>query len=210
MNRFQVRPATTEDLPQLRPLWEVENLPGDELEGRIAEFQVVVDEAGQIQAAIGLEEQEGQGKLHSESIVFLEHAEAMRMVFWPRIENLARNRGLTRLWTCLEAPFWKGVGFKKVTEDTLALWPAGFAEENANWLTMPLKSVETGPEAIDKQFAVLKAMSQAENERLMERAKWMKMIALVLLVVISAAFALWVLSWVKVRRELQKRRDGRM
>lgn len=205
MNRFQVRRATVEDLPQLRELWEAEALPGEVLEKRVAEFQVVDDGAGQLLAALGLEMVEGHGRLHSEAIVLLEQAETMRGLLWPRFETMARNQGLVRLWTALEAPFWKGVGFKKVNEETLALLPGAFAREGATWLTMPLRAVAAGPDDLDKQFAVLKAMSQAEHEQLLERAKMMKVIALALLGVVFGGFALWVLYWMKVRSRLRKR-----
>ena len=204
MNRFHVRHATEKDLPQLQALWEMEGLPGAALEKRLAEFQVVEDGAGQLFAAIGLRVLESHGRLHSEAITFLEQAEAMRTLLWPRLEATARKQGLARLWTSLEAPFWKGVGFKKVTPEVRSLLPPDFADESAAWLTMPLRPTDADPASLDKQFAVFKAMSQAENERLLDRAKVMKVIALGLMTMVFVAFVVWVIYFLRLHGRRKK------
>ena len=202
MNRFQVRRATPEDLPQLRPLWEMAGLPGPALEPRITEFQVVDDGVGQVLAAVGVQVLEGHGRVHSEAIAFQEQEEEMRGLLWPRLDTLARNLGLARLWTSLQAPFWKGVGFKKVSPEMLAHLPAGFAEQDAVWLTMPLRADGNNPAEIERLFAQLKVQSQADQERLTDRAKIMKVIALTVMVLVFAAFAIWVVlfAWLKKGR----------
>lgn len=202
MNRFQVRRATLDDLPQLRQLWEMMDFPSDALEKRLPEFQVVDDGAGQLLAAVGVQILAGHGRIHSESIALPDQEEDMRTLLWPRLDTLARNQGLARLWTSLEAPFWKGVGFKKVSPETLAQLPAGFAEENATWLTMPLRADGNNPEEVERLFAQLKVQSQADQDRLTERAKMMKAIALTVMVLVFAAFAIWVVmfAWLKKGR----------
>jgi hypothetical protein len=192
MNRFTMRRATAEDLPQLRMLWEAESLPGEALEKRLTEFQVTCSEQGEVVAAVGVQISGGQGRVHSEAIGWPDFAEQIRSCWWPRLETMGRNQGLSRLWTSLESPFWKGVGFKKVSEENRGALPAAFAEEGAAWLMLPLKSAETGADEIEKQFAVLKAMSQAENERLLERARLVKWIGMGLMSVIFAGFAIAV------------------
>ena len=194
MNRFQVRRATVEDLPQLRTLWQMENLPDAELEKRFTEFQVALDERG-------------QGKIHGEAIGRFDLADELRAAFWPRLEMVARNQGLSRVWTTQEAIFWRGLGFKKATAQNLAELPAGFAEENAAWFTLPLRSSEAAASEVEKQLAALKLMSQAENERLLERAKVMKWIAMGVVALVFGLFAIWVVSFVRVRTLRRKRRD---
>ena len=205
MNRFQVRRATVEDLPQLRPLWEVENLRVEDLEKRFTEFQVACTDQGEMVAAIGLQISAQQGCLHSEAIGWPDVADEIRSQLWPRLQALARNQRLGRLWTALAAPFWKSVGFKKAAEEGLAQLPAPFAEEAATWLFLPLRAGEGGTAEIEKQFAVLRAMSQAENERLLDRAKLMKWIAMGLMLVVFGTFAVWVVYWAQLRRRLKKR-----
>jgi N-acetylglutamate synthase-like GNAT family acetyltransferase len=208
MNRFQVRRATVEDLPQLRTLWQMENLPSDSLEKRFTEFQVAQNDQGEIVAAIGLQMSEGQGRLHSEAIGWADLAEDLRAQLWPRLEAVARNQGLGRLWTALDAPFWKGIGFKKVQAEMLELLPAAFAEEGASWLALPLRAAGASPEDLEKQFAVLKAMSAAENEQLMERARLLKWIAMGLMATVFGAFAVGVVYYAWTRARLKKRRNG--
>lgn len=208
MTRFQARRATVEDLPQLRSLWEAGDLPVESLEKRFTEFQVAQTDQGEVVAAIGLQISEGQGRLHSEAIGWFDFADQLRAQLWPRLESVARNQGLSRLWTSLDAPFWKGLGFKKVTEETLPTLPAAFATAEAAWLTLPLRSAEVGADELDKQFAVLKAMSQAENEQikqLMDRARTLKWIAMSLMVVVFGAFVIWVIYFVRLHARLRKR-----
>jgi N-acetylglutamate synthase-like GNAT family acetyltransferase len=209
MNRFQVRRATVEDLPQLRLLWQMESLPVEVLEKRFTEFQVALNEQGEVVAGIGLQAAEEQGCLHSEAIGWPDVADTLRERLWPRLEGLARNQGLARLWTHLEAPFWKGVGFKKAGDDTLASLPAAFIGGASTWLHLPLRSAETGQDEIEKHLAVLKAMSHAETERLMERARLLKWIAMTLITVVFAGFAVWVVYYavLRSRRKRQQRRD---
>ncbi|MCX6904373.1 MAG: hypothetical protein NTW03_13020, partial [Verrucomicrobia bacterium] len=104
MTRFQVRRATVEDLPQLRPLWQAADLPVEGLEKRFTEFQVAQTDQGEIVAAIGLQISEGQGRLHSEAIGWFDSADQLRAQIWPRLQSVARNQGLSRLWTSFDAP----------------------------------------------------------------------------------------------------------
>ncbi|MBI5383768.1 MAG: hypothetical protein HZA90_03685 [Verrucomicrobia bacterium] len=203
MNRFQVRRATVEDLPQLRELWLLEDLPADALEPRLAEFHVVDDGEGHVIASVGLATADKHGRLHSEAILLSEQADALRTLLWPRLQTLAKNHGLARLWTSLPAPFWKGTGFKKVTEETLALLPAEFSEDGVTWLTMPLRSEAMSEADLDKQIAVLRAMSLADNQRLQDRAKLMRMLALGLLAVVVGVFAIGVIYWTKLRARMR-------
>lgn len=205
MSRFKVRSATVEDLPQLREIWQVENLPVAALEPRLAEFHVVDDGAGQLLGAVAVHVSERQGRVHHEAFTFFEQADAMRTLLWPRLETFAKNNGLTRLWTSLEAPFWKGVGFKKVTDETLASLPADFADPGAAWLAMPFRVANAGPDEIEKQFAMLKAMSDAERDRLVDRARFLKWIAMSVMVVLFGYFAYLVFRWMTLREQREKR-----
>lgn len=200
MNGMLVRRATVEDLPQLRTLWQMENLSCEFLEKHFTEFQVVDDGAGQVLAAIGLQTGAGHGRLHSEAIAFFDQADAMRALLWPRLKIVASNQRIHRLWTAQEAPFWKEAGFEKANEETLPLRPAAFPEERAPWLTMPLRATDIAPQDVDKQFAELKVISQAETARLMERAKVMKVIAMILMTAVFAAFVVWVIRFVQLQR----------
>jgi N-acetylglutamate synthase-like GNAT family acetyltransferase len=201
-----VRRATVDDLPQLRPLWQVENLSVETLEKRLTEFQVALSPQGEIVAGVGLQLAEGQGCLHSEAIGWSDLADDIRAALWPRLEVVARNQGLIRLWTDLEAPFWKSVGFKKATQEMLASRPAAFAEPSSTsaWFHLPMRAAAVRDGEIEKQLAVLKAISQAETQQLVDRARIMKWIAMGLFTAVFAAFAVWVVYYVRLRSQLKR------
>ncbi len=210
MPRFQVRRATVEDLPVLRSLWQTENLPVEVLEKRVTEFHVAQSEQGEVVASLGLQTAEGQGLLHAEAIGWPDLADELRAQLWPRVETMARSPTLSRLWTTLEAPFWKSIGFKKAGDQTLALLPPVFAADQTDWLHLPLRSSRADSEEIDKHVAALRTISQAETERLMARARVLKWIAIGLITVVFAAFAAWVVYFVTYyfRRRSRVTRPG--
>ena len=190
MNSFQVRRATLEDLPQLLPLWRDERLPAALLEKRFTEFQVVLV-GDEIIGAIGLQLSVQQGKLHSEAFARPELAEAARPLLWERLQTIARSHGLSRLWTRLDAPFWRAAGFQSV--DAPASLPPEFAEDNARWAMLALRDATAMPETLDKQFEMFRAISREETERTFERAKKIKFVALLLLVVLAGLIAIWAI-----------------
>jgi len=206
-NAFQARRATVEDVSQLRALWEMEGLPAAQFEKRFTDFHVAANDQGELAAALGLEIADNQGRLYGEAVAWPDSADELRARLWRRIEGVARSQTLVRVWTSLEAPFWKGVGFRKAPEDILAELPPAFEEGPGQWLFRPLRATGAADDEIDKQIAVLRAMSQAETEQLMERARVMKLIALGLITVVFAAFAVWVVYYARLRTRLKQQRD---
>ncbi len=207
MPRFQVRRATVEDVPQLRSLWEMGDLQVEELEKRFTEFQVAHNEQGEIVATLGLQMTEDQGRLYGEVIAWFDFAEELRTQLWTRLEVVARNQGLSRLWTDLEDPFWKGVGFKKASTEMLGLRPSAFGEGQGESLYFPLRAAGGAGEEVEKQLAVLKAISHAETQRLMDRARVMKWVAMGLITAVFAAFAVWVVYYALLRKRVQRKRS---
>lgn len=196
MSPFQVRRATLEDLPGLLRLWQAERLPSALLERRFTEFQVVM--AGEeLIGAVGLQIFSHQGKLHSEAFDRPELAEAARPLLWERLQAIANSHGLTRLWTRLDAPFWRAAGFEAA--DAPANLPVEFAEDNARWAVLALREESAMPQALDKQFEMFKALSREETERTLERAKKIKYVALLLLVVLAGLIAIWAIFLFKLK-----------
>ena len=196
MNSFQVRRATLEDLPRLMPLWRMEHLPAALLEKRFTEFQVVL--AGdELIGAVGLQIGSQQGKLHSEVFARPELAEASRPLIWERLQTIAHSHGLSRLWTRLDAPFWRGVGFEAV--EAPGSLPPEFAEDNARWSMLPLRDETAMPTTLDKQFEMFRTMSREETERTFERAKKIKFVAFLLLVIVAGLIAVFSVFLFKLK-----------
>src|SRR5438552_10669281 len=119
----QVRRATVEDLRQLVPLWKQENLPWQDLEKRFKEFQVVAGQGGEVLGAIGLEIAGQEGRLHSEVFTHHDQADALRQTLWERIQIVANNFGLVRIWNQFTTPFWNQTAFQYASSEVFAKLP---------------------------------------------------------------------------------------
>ncbi|HON07435.1 MAG TPA: hypothetical protein PLW02_04960, partial [Verrucomicrobiota bacterium] len=95
----KVRRAVVDDLPQLIHLWKSDNLKWQDLEKRFTEFQVAVDSQNTILGAIGLHINGRDALMHSEVFLHFDMADKIRDLIWKRIEVIALNHGLVRIWT---------------------------------------------------------------------------------------------------------------
>src|SRR5690242_10104062 len=108
----QARRATIEDVAKLVPLWKQEGLPWQDLEKRFKEFQVIEGDGGEVLGAIGLQISGLEGRLHSEAFAHAEQADALREKLLARVQIVASNFGLVRLWAQFATPFWNASGFQ--------------------------------------------------------------------------------------------------
>lgn len=190
---LRVRRATVDDLGQLRPLWQAQ-LPGMEgLERRVTEFQVVENAEGRILGAVALAMQQGQGLIHSEVFADFAEADRYRALLWERLEQVARNHGLYRLWTREDAPFWARCGLRVAEAPILSQLPQDWQTSKGRWLTLQLREPPPEGLSIEKEFEMF---MQAERERtraLLERARWFKQVATVLAIILAifVVVALW-------------------
>ncbi len=184
---FEVRRATLDDLDGLKTLWEQARLPVLELERHLTEFQVVVTPAGGIIGALGLRVQGKHGLLHSEAFVHPEAEDGYRPRIWQRLMNIARNRGLARLWTLEESPFWHQQGFAPPTEDVWKKFPVELGNPRANWATLSLRDESQDAIALEKEFELFQQTQRASTEQLMQSARLFKYLAWVILVIAVVA-----------------------
>ncbi|MCX6894687.1 MAG: hypothetical protein NTZ16_04140 [Verrucomicrobia bacterium] len=194
-NSYRVRRATVDDLPALTALWQTMAFPVAEphLEKRLTEFQVAVDAGDKVLGAVALEIAGAQGRIHHEAFDDFGLAERLRPLFWDKIQMLAQNNGVFRLWTQEDAPFWKQTGLQTPPRDILQKLPAKWTNAQGGWLTLPLKD-EAAIKAlsVDQEFA---AMMQAERERIAARVQWFKtvgMLTAVLFALLVGALLIYV------------------
>lgn len=161
------RRATIEDLPALQALWQGAGLPWDELERYVTEFVVVPDEGGVVLAAIGLQITDDQGLLHSEAISPRGRADETRQVLWQRLQIVARNQGVCRLWTLEDAPFWSAI-FLKATPEEVAEMGTPFADPSGCWWTHQLLDPKRTQQLLDERLALWEANRQSESTDLAE------------------------------------------
>jgi N-acetylglutamate synthase-like GNAT family acetyltransferase len=176
--QLQVRRATVDDLPALKTLWAAANWPVDELENRLTEFHVV-ESGGQFAGALGVQIVRQYALLHSEDYADFGVADEARKLFWERIQKLAANLGVFRLWTQETSPFWKGWGFQPPNPETLARLPDEWKNREGQWLTLELKNEDAINRAIKVQFAGLMAEEQQQTARMMEKARVLRTVVII-------------------------------
>jgi N-acetylglutamate synthase-like GNAT family acetyltransferase len=172
---LQVRRATVDDLPALRALWLGAQLPAEELEARLTEFQVVESD-GQFAGAIGVQIIRQHGRLHSEDYADFAVADPARELFWQRIQHLAANLGVFRMWTLETSPFWKRWGFQPANEEMLARLPDEWKALEGRWLTLELKNEDAINHALKNQFAGFMDSEKKQTARVEGQARLLRLL----------------------------------
>jgi N-acetylglutamate synthase-like GNAT family acetyltransferase len=193
---YTLRRATVDDLVGLKQLWERAHLQVLDLEKRLTEFQLVGTEAGDLVGAIGLQIDGKQGRIHSEAFAQPEDTDRFRQQLWERIQAVARNHGLVRLWTREPAPFWAQRGFQEADAETIKKLPPAFGDTGQRWSSLQLKEESPVVISLDKEFELFQASQREGVERIMRQAKIMKNIAYAILgivVLIGGFYLLYVL-----------------
>jgi len=193
MNTYRARRATTDDLEQMIKLWEAAQLPALELEKRFTEFQVAYDETGKLVAAVGLHIAGSEGRIHSETFADFSLTDPVRPLLWERLQTVATNHGLFRLWTQETAPFWKkAAGFSEASAQILAKLPEVFRSENAGWLALQLREAGADPDALEREFTAYREAEKAKRDKLMQQAAALRIVGTIIAVIVFI-FALGVL-----------------
>jgi N-acetylglutamate synthase-like GNAT family acetyltransferase len=194
--QFRVRRATLDDIGQLTALWNIMAFPAEDLARRITEFQLAETMDGKLIGAVALQITQRQGRVHSEAFNDFAHAEQVRPLLWERLQAVATNHGLLRLWTQEQAPFWAHSGLTHPDPETLANMPAVWRGLPGKWLTLKLKEDLEEVISADKEFALFMESEKQRSQRALRQAKVLKFIATllafgVLIVVLIGAFLLF-------------------
>jgi N-acetylglutamate synthase-like GNAT family acetyltransferase len=169
---LRIRRATVDDRDALKNLWASMRLPPDELEKRLTEFQVVENSEGEVLGAVGIQFSGQHALLHNEGYSDFGVADAARQLFWERVQTLASNLGVFRLWTQERSPFWKSFGFQPPSAEVFSKLPAAWKNEfDGGWLTFQLKNEEVIAAAFEKEFATFMTGEKLETKRISEKAK---------------------------------------
>jgi len=197
---LQVRRATVDDLPRLIELWQQENLPCADLEGRFKEFQVLENGTGHIAGAVGLQVSGQEGRLHSEAFEDFGQADALRGLVWDRIQTVARNHGLVRVWAQFTSPYWRAIGFDYASNELLTKLPNNFGADRTPWMCVKLREEVPAVASLDKEFAMFRETQKEEREKIMRQARIMKMVAGVVATLVLILIIAWVVMFLKVQR----------
>ena len=188
--QYRVRRATLEDVGALTALWVSMRFPAEDLARRVTEFQVAEGPDGALVGAIGLQMTGKHGLVHSEAFTDFSLAETLRPAIWERLQAVATNHGLIRLWTQETAPFWHHCGLRKADTAAMEKLPAPWQTPGHDWLTLALRvDIETVISA-DKQFAMFMEAEKERTNRAFKHAKMLKTLALVLAAVVLVIVAI--------------------
>jgi hypothetical protein len=195
-----VRRATIDDLSKLTPLWRAEGLAAHDLEKRFKEFQLIEGPGGEVLGTIGLQISGQEGRLHSESFAHPEQGDALRQQLWERVQMIANNHGIIRLWTQLGSPFWHHVGFTGASGDLMVRLPAVFAGDHRPWLFYQLRSETAQAISLDKEFAMFREAEKERTEKIFRQARVLKVIAAVLVLAVAVLGLVWAFSFFRFQR----------
>lgn len=183
---YPVRRATLEDLEALTALWNTMRYPTADLKNRLTEFQVAEDANGKVVAAVGFLFLQRQGLIHSEAFADYAIADQIRPPLWGRIQALAMNHGVARLWTRESAPFWTQNGFQPADSTSLERLPEAWNRAATGWLTLRLKN-EDVIMSLDKEFALFKEAEKRTTSDTLAQARKLKAVLTAIGVLISLA-----------------------
>jgi N-acetylglutamate synthase-like GNAT family acetyltransferase len=178
--QFSIRRATTDDRESLKSLWRSMLLPADELEKRLTEFQVAETADGRLLGAIGIQIVRQHARLHSESYLDFARTDEARQLFWNRMQTLASNHGVFRVWTQESSPFWSQLGFRSANAAKLAELPPEWQLAKGEWFMLQLKDEQAIVNALDKDFADFMSMERRHTERTYEQARTLRTIITVI------------------------------
>jgi len=209
--RFMVRRATLDDLSGLKELWTRAHLQVLELERRLTDFQLVVSEESDLMGAVALRIEAGQGWLHSEAFAGPEGQDPLRQLLWDRVMILARNHGLTRLWTLELAPFWRQVAeFQGVEQEDLKRFPGSFGQAHMRWQTLVLRAEDQRLLSLEQELEIFQQDSRSGMNQVMSQAQVVRWVAYgVVGVFLAGIFGLAVYYGLRWMREGNVRRPRR-
>jgi N-acetylglutamate synthase-like GNAT family acetyltransferase len=192
---YRVRRATVDDLPTLKELWTAMHFAADDLEKRLTEFQVVEGADGKIVGGLGVQIARPHAWMHSEAYSDFSAADEVRPALFERLQSLASNHGVFRLWTQEQSPFWTRHGFQPANAETLKKLPPAWLNAGTNWLTLQLKD-EEALISVEKELAIFMEAEKARTARAMGQARVLKVVAtfiglLLAIFLLAAAFYLW-------------------
>ncbi len=193
---YTARRANVDDLAVLRGLWQLERLPGYELEKRITEFHVVARPDGVVMGTVGFVSAGQQALIHSLAFASAGQKAEGWPALWEHVLALARSQTVARLWLRGRgAACWQAVGFKAATPGQLKKLPPVFGAPQNAWQVFALRDEAALSGALEKEFEALHAAQQEQTHRLEKQAAFWKFLAWVIaaLFLIGAGWMLVVL-----------------
>ena len=184
---YRVRRATVDDLPQLHALWQAMGITEPDLDKRLTEFQVAESAEGKFIGAVAMRIAEGQGLILHEAFADFSLADEVRPLLWERMQAVATNHGLVRVWTREAAPFWSHCGLTPASPETLAKLPAAWQVKGARWFAFQRREEIAGTLPAEREFDLFMQAERERTKSALEQAKFLKTIATALAIILAVA-----------------------
>lgn len=165
-------------------------IPSEELESKLTEFQIAVSPDGEVAGAVGLEILERQGRIHSEVFLDFSLADGLRELLWPRLFSIAKSHGLARIWTIETAPFWKTNGLHPAKPEDLKKLPQAWSALKGDWLTLQLRDEEALEAALEKAVTEFKSETVLLRKKAEKPLRTLNVIATIFAVIFAGAVIL--------------------
>lgn len=174
---YQIRRATLEDLAGLRKLWEQAQFSVTDLEKHLTEFQVAAAADGSLAGCLGLQIAHQQGRIRAEAYRDWSLRAELRPGLWERVQSVARNHGLIRLWIQEADGDWPARGFREATAEQLKELPAGFGGPQARWLMLQLREGVAPAVSVEHEFELFKQAQREMSEKAFRQVRVLRFLA---------------------------------
>jgi N-acetylglutamate synthase-like GNAT family acetyltransferase len=191
---LRIRRATVDDLAALRAIWLSMRLDAEALENRLTEFQVA-ERRGEVLGAVAFQIVRTAGLMHSEGFSDFSVADEARKLFWDRLQSVAANHGVFRLWTQETSPFWLRWGFQPAGEEDLARLPDEWKKFEGGWFTLELKNEALVTAALEKHYGEFSAEEKRQSAEATACAKTFSNLIAAFFFIIgfgAIGFAVWL------------------
>ena len=125
-------------------------------------------------------------------------------MLWECLQVVAKNFGLVRVWTQFTTPYWSRTTLQYAPDEVLSKLPSSFAGDSHPWRVLQLKDEVSPAVAAEREFEVYRQLEKQRNIQLQERAKIMKIVASVVIMVVCCLLVFWVLAFFKARARLSR------
>jgi hypothetical protein len=149
------------------------------LEKQLKDFQVV-ETGGQVVGTIGIQFAQQHALLYGEGYSDFSIADEARQLFWERIQTLAANHGVFRIWTQEDSLFWLRWGFNPASAEILSRLPEIWKKPGGKWFTLELKNEEAVAAALGSRFAGFMEAEKQQTARVSAKARTVKTVITVI------------------------------
>jgi hypothetical protein len=146
-----------------------------------------VDAIGTVVGTVGLQMLGKQALLHSEAFTDFAVADIVRPRLWDRLQMVAGNNGICRVWSLETAPFWSQNILSRADAVSLEKLPEPWRAFGGEWRTLKLREDVDELLSLDKEFALFAASERERSRTALKQAKSLKMLATIVSVLLGIA-----------------------